>query len=45
MARSILAIVSNRLALVAAAVLCLATIPVAASCTPEPEAYASRVTI
>ncbi|WP_292023403.1 MULTISPECIES: hypothetical protein [unclassified Brevundimonas] len=45
MARSILAAVSNRLALVAAAVLCLATIQLAASCTPEPAPYASRVTI
>jgi hypothetical protein len=45
MARSILAIVPNRPALVAAAVLCLAAIPVAASCTPEPAPYASRAAI
>ncbi len=43
MARSILAAVSNRPALVAAAVLCLAAIQLAASCTPEPAPYASRV--
>lgn len=45
MARSVLAAVSNRPALVAAAVLCLAAIQLAASCTPEPAPYASRVTI
>ncbi|WEK39366.1 MAG: hypothetical protein P0Y50_12575 [Candidatus Brevundimonas colombiensis] len=45
MARSILTIVSNRPALVAAAMLCLAAIPIAASCTPEPAPYASRAAI
>ena len=46
MARSIILAVSNRLPIVAAAVLCLAaTQLIVASCTPEPAPYASRVAI
>jgi len=46
MARSIAFAVSNRLPLVAAAILCLAAVQlIAASCTPEPAPYAARVVI
>ena len=46
MARSIANAVSNRLPLVAAAILCLAAVQlIAASCTPEPAPYAARVMI
>ncbi|WAC58449.1 hypothetical protein OU998_09380 [Brevundimonas sp. SL130] len=46
MARSITFAVSNRLQPVVAAVICLmAAQLVAASCTPEPAPYASRVAV
>jgi hypothetical protein len=46
MARSIAFAVSNRLPLVATVFLCLAAVQlIAASCTPEPAPYATRVAI
>nr|WP_292225761.1 hypothetical protein [Brevundimonas sp.] len=46
MARSIAFAVSNRLQPIAAAILCLmAAQLITASCTPDPEPYAARVSV